>query len=172
MPYCSACGVVLAHHPPVVCVACGAEHWRNAKPCAGALVVRDGRLLLIRRAIEPWYGLWDIPGGFCDADEHPEQTVRRELLEEVGLEVRVTRLLGMWIDRYGDPPPGEPPVTTLNIYYEAVPVDDREPTPDPAEALGFAWFGPDELPTDVSFSAHTPQVLETWRGAPAPDRPR
>ena len=38
MPYCSACGVVLAHHPPVTYVACGAEHWRNAKPCAGALV--------------------------------------------------------------------------------------------------------------------------------------
>jgi len=150
----------------VVCIACGAEHWRNAKPCAGALVVRDGRVLLIRRAIEPWKDAWDIPGGFCDGPEHPEQTVRRELLEETGLEVRVTRLIGMWMDRYGEPPPGAPPEITLNIYFEAEPTDDREPTLDPAEALGHAWFGPDELPTDLSFPAHSGEVLAAWRASP------
>jgi ADP-ribose pyrophosphatase YjhB (NUDIX family) len=163
VPYCSACGVVLAHHPPVTCVACGAEHWRNAKPCAGALVVRDGRVLLLRRAIEPWRGTWDIPGGFCDGEEHPEETVRRELLEETGLEVRVTRLIGMWVDRYGEPPPGAPAEVTLNIYFEAEPTDDREPTLDPAEAQGHAWFGPDALPSDLSFPAHSAAVLEAWR---------
>jgi 8-oxo-dGTP diphosphatase len=163
VPYCSECGVVLASHPPVVCVACGAEHWRNAKPCAGALVVRAGRVLLIRRAIEPWRGMWDIPGGFCDGEEHPEQTVRRELLEETGLEVRVTRLIGMWIDRYGDAAPGRLPEVTLNIYYEAEPVDDAEPVLDPSEALDHAWFAPDGLPAEVSFPAHTHEVLAAWR---------
>ncbi len=168
MRYCSACGVVLATPPPVTCVACGTQHWRNAKPCAGALVVRDGRVLLIQRAIEPWRGTWDIPGGFCDPDEHPLETVHRELLEEVGLEVRITRQIGMWMDRYGEPAPGQPPVTTLNIYFEAEPTDDREPTLDPAEALGHAWFGPDELPADLSFPAHSGEVLAAWKRARRP----
>jgi 8-oxo-dGTP diphosphatase len=172
VPYCSACGVVLPTHPPVVCVACGAEHWRNAKPCAGALVVRDGRVLLIRRAIEPWQGTWDIPGGFCDAEEHPEATVRREVLEETGLEVRVIRLVGMWIDRYGDPGPGELPVVTLNIYYEAEPTDGREPVLDPSEASEHQWFPPDGLPGDLSFPRHSGEVLEAWRRSRAPDAVR
>jgi ADP-ribose pyrophosphatase YjhB (NUDIX family) len=155
--------VVLAHHPPVTCVACGAAHWRNPKPCAGALVVRDGRALLLRRGIEPWRGTWDIPGGFCDAGEHPEATVVRELREETGLAVRVTGFLGMWMDVYGEPAPGELPEATLNLYFEAVPTDDREPTLDPTEALGHAWFGPDELPRDLSFPAHSGAVLAAWR---------
>jgi ADP-ribose pyrophosphatase YjhB (NUDIX family) len=163
VPYCSACGVVLATHPPVVCAACGTAHWRNAKPCAGALVVRAGRVLLIRRAIEPWRGTWDIPGGFCDGEEHPEETVRREVREETGLEVRVTGLLGMWIDHYGEPAPGTPPEVTLNIYFAAVPTDDREPVLDPAEADAHRWFAPDELPTELSFPLHSAEVLETWR---------
>jgi ADP-ribose pyrophosphatase YjhB (NUDIX family) len=163
VPDCSACGVVLAAHPPVTCVACGTEHWRNAKPCAGALVVRDGRLLLLRRAIEPWRGTWDIPGGFCEPEEHPEETVRRELLEETGLEVRITGLVGMWIDRYGEPPPGAPPETTLNIYYAAECVDRREPVVDRAEASDHRWFAPDELPTELSFPGHAAAVLAAWR---------
>jgi NADH pyrophosphatase NudC (nudix superfamily) len=40
------------------CAACGAVHFRNAKPCAGALVVRDGKVLLGRRAVEPGLGCW------------------------------------------------------------------------------------------------------------------
>ena len=74
--HCSGCGAVLPHDPPVTCPACGAGHWRNAKPCAGALVVRDGRLLLVRRSMEPWLGWWDIPGGFCEEDEHPILALR------------------------------------------------------------------------------------------------
>ncbi len=35
-------------------------------------------MLLLRRAKEPWKGRWDIPGGFCDADEHPITTAERE----------------------------------------------------------------------------------------------
>jgi len=85
--HCPACGAALPGPPPVTCPACGAEHWRNAKPCAGALVTDgDGRLLLLRRAIEPWLGWWDIPGGFCDAEEHPMECAAREAREETGLD--------------------------------------------------------------------------------------
>src|SRR5438105_4240038 len=75
------------------CHGCGAVHWRNAKPCAGALVVRDGRVLLGRRAIEPARGAWDIPGGFLEPWESPADAAVREVHEETGLDVRVTSLL-------------------------------------------------------------------------------
>lgn len=174
--HCSACGVVLAARPPVTCEACGAEHWRNAKPCAGALIVRDGCLLLLRRNIEPWLGMWDIPGGFCEAEEHPMATAAREAREETGLEVEVTGFLGMWLDHY--PVPGNPDAdVTLNSYYHAV-AGAEVGTPDPEETSELGWFGPDELP-DVAFPDHAVKVLDAWRVAvregrtvtPLPDRP-
>lgn len=128
-------------------------------------MVRDGRLLLLRRAIEPWRGTWDIPGGFCEPAEHPAETVVREIREETGLEVTVTGLLGIWIDRYGDPAGGEAPETTMNCYYHAVPVDDREVVVDPAEAEVAAWFSAGALPERVSFPDHCVPVLAAWREA-------
>jgi len=78
-PYCSVCGAKLGGRPPITCRGCGTAHWVNAKPCAGVLVTdSDGRLLLLRRANEPWLGRWDIPGGFCEFDEHPIETAVRE----------------------------------------------------------------------------------------------
>ena len=64
MRYCPACGQALpvVDTPPnsVVsqdCPSCGAIHYRNAKPTAGAMLVRDGKLLLCRRGVEPYTAL-------------------------------------------------------------------------------------------------------------------
>lgn len=160
--FCTACGGALttAAEPygPQRCASCGAEHFRNSKPCAGALVMRDGRVLLARRAIEPFKGHWDIPGGFLHEDEHPEDGVRREILEETGLRVRLLGLLGIYMDRYGD---GDSADWTLNIYYLAEPLNDAEPrAADDASEL--AWFAPDELPAKMAFK-HEHQVIADWR---------
>ena len=96
--FCSACGAPIAEIAPVACASCGAEHWLTASRAAAALVVHEGRLLLTRRALEPWFGLWCAPSGFCDGPEHPATTAERETLEEVGLRVHVTGYLGHWVD--------------------------------------------------------------------------
>ena len=77
-------------------------------------MTRDGKLLLVRRAIDPWHGLWDIPGGFCEAGEHPQQTVVREVREEVGLDIVVTGMLGIWMDTYGPGVGPAPADATMN----------------------------------------------------------
>ena len=53
----------------------------------GAVVVRDGRALIIRRAHEPRKGEWSLPGGHLDLGESLIDAVRREVKEETGLEV-------------------------------------------------------------------------------------
>jgi len=59
------------------------------------LVVDEaGRLLLARRSRDPDAGFWDTPGGFLDEAEHPVDGLRRELLEETGLEVEVGAFVG------------------------------------------------------------------------------
>ncbi|MFB0534266.1 MAG: NUDIX domain-containing protein [Anaerolineae bacterium] len=140
-----------------VCSRCGRIHYKNAKPCACALVIQDGRVLLVRRAIEPFYGYWDIPGGFLEADEHPAAGVVREMEEETGLRIRLTALLGIYVDTYG-----AEDEYTLNIHYLAE-VVSGEPHPA-SDALELAWFAPHELPSDLAFRSDY-QALEDWQRA-------
>jgi mutator protein MutT len=53
----------------------------------GALIFEDGNILLVERAKEPMQGYWSIPGGIVEAGEKLEEAIRREVLEETGLEV-------------------------------------------------------------------------------------
>src|SRR5262249_44138128 len=112
-----------------VCRACGFIDYGNPKPCVAVLVEEAGRVLLGRRAVEPAKGAWDILGGFIDAGESAEEAVHRELREETGLQVRITRYLGSFADTYG--PRGVP---TLNLGFVAVPVAGMmRPASDVAE---------------------------------------
>lgn len=158
MKFCPECGTRLSSPLPVTCDECGTRHWKNAKPCAGALVTRaDGRLLLVRRDHEPWRGRWDIPGGFCEAEEHPRATAVREVREETGLDVTATGLLGIWLDRY------PPAAVTLNLYFLAT-VDGGAEAPQAGEVSEIRWFGADQLPgrDDLAFPDHVSMVLAAW----------
>jgi mutator protein MutT len=53
----------------------------------GAVIIKDGKIALIKRGNEPARGKWTIPGGLVELAESPEQAVIRETKEEVGLEV-------------------------------------------------------------------------------------
>src|SRR5438093_8229773 len=61
----------------------------------GGAVVRDGQLLLVRRASRHGRGNWQLPGGFIEPDETIEQAVVREVQEEAGAVVEVERVLGL-----------------------------------------------------------------------------
>ncbi len=60
----------------------------------GAIAVRDGRLLLIRRGHAPSRGRWSLPGGRVESGETPQQALVREVAEETGLVVQVGELVG------------------------------------------------------------------------------
>ncbi len=55
----------------------------------GAVVVRDGKILLVKRANEPNRGKWSVPGGLVRTGETLEDALKREILEELGVEVVV-----------------------------------------------------------------------------------
>lgn len=62
----------------------------------GAVIVKDGRVLLIKRGKVPFLGEWSIPGGLVELGETVRQATEREALEETGLIVRTTELLGVF----------------------------------------------------------------------------
>jgi NADH pyrophosphatase NudC (nudix superfamily) len=83
------------------CPECGFVAYASSKATAGALVEdEEGRLLLARRAHEPFKGRWDIPGGFLEEGEHPLDGLRRELCEET-CGPRSSCLSSSGLDRYG-----------------------------------------------------------------------
>lgn len=86
---------------PFRCTVCDFVYYFNPAVAAGA-IVRDasGRGLLVRRAHEPAKGKLALPDGFIDAAEGAEDGLRREIREEVNLEVGELRFLGSEVNRY------------------------------------------------------------------------
>jgi ADP-ribose pyrophosphatase YjhB (NUDIX family) len=121
--------------------------------------MKDGRILLGRRAHAPWLGLWGSPGGFCELGEHPAETVAREVCEETGLDVEVEDYLGTWVDVYADDP-GDPDAGVINVaYYTASVRSDARERVDPAEVSELGWFAPDELPSELAPPGTLEEVL-------------
>ncbi len=156
--YCPRCATELEHsRERVRCPSCGFVAHSNSETTVGALVVDgDGRLLLVRRARDPYGGKWDVPGGFLDEAEHPHDGLRRELREETGLDVEPGEFAGAWLDRYGTDPDA---ATTLNLYWAARTVGGEAQAGDDAAEL--RWFPPDELPPDDEIGF--PNVREVLR---------
>jgi ADP-ribose pyrophosphatase YjhB (NUDIX family) len=159
--YCPRCTAELERgFERVECPACGFVSHSNSEPTACALVAdAEGRLLLVRRAHDPYGGTWDLPGGFLEEAEHPLDALRRELLEETGLEVEPLDFVGAWIDRYGDGPDAP---TTLNLYWTAR-VTGGEPVAGD-DAAELRWFPRDALPPDGEIGfPNVREVLRAWR---------
>ena len=88
-----------------VCSVCEHIVYLNPAPSVAAVLYQEGRVLLVRRCIEPGFGLWSLPGGFIEMGETPEAAVVREVEEETGLMCQPLRLLnaqGVIGGYYGD----------------------------------------------------------------------
>ena len=80
----------------LVCTACGFIFYLDPKLSVIAVIPMHAGVVMVRRAIEPGYGLWVVPGGFVDMGEVVEDAVVRETLEETYLTVRPIRLLNIY----------------------------------------------------------------------------
>lgn len=78
------------------CVACGFIYYFDPKLAAGVIPRIGDRIGLIRRAIEPGYGLWTFPAGYVNRGEKVEEAAVRETFEEACLEVRIEGLVGVY----------------------------------------------------------------------------
>ena len=117
----------------------------------GAIVVKDDRLLMIRRAKDPGAGLWSLPGGRVEHGEYLADALRREVAEETGLEVEVRDLVGI-LEVVADPH-----YVILDYYAEATGDDSPVASDDVSAAR---WVPLDE----VASLPCTPRFHETLRG--------
>jgi len=155
---CPRCGNQLTHGPNVVeCATCGFLFYAHSAVTASALPEDDqGRVLLARRGIEPFRGLWDLVGGFLAEGEHPLDGLHREVKEETGREFEPGRLLGIWMGDY------DGRVTLNLIWVGHVRGGDLRAADDVAE---LRWFAAAELPKpeELAFQGLIADVLRVWR---------
>jgi NADH pyrophosphatase NudC (nudix superfamily) len=91
--FCPHCGTELepaGNDSGAHCPNCDKTWYHNAAPTAGAVIVRDGKALITKRARPPEKDRYDIPGGFLDPDEDPIAGLKREVEEELGMNIEVS----------------------------------------------------------------------------------
>ena len=135
------------------CPACGFIHYLDPK-VAVAVVLGDGRgVLLGRRRIDPGSGRWSFPAGYVNRGEVLEEAAVREVREELGVDVRLTGLVGVYSTR------GE---SVVLVVYAGV-IEGGEPRPDGREVSEVRCFRLDALP-ELAF-LHDQRVLSDWKRA-------
>ena len=132
--------------------------WHDPKVATAVVVEVDGGVVLGRRAIEPGYGLWCLPGGFVNDDEDPAAAAARECMEELGAPVEVIGLIGVYHIAKTTAP------SMIGIAYRARLVNGARPVAG-SEMLEVGVFAPDSIPP-LAFPSHQ-SVLAEYLKSPA-----
>ena len=67
------------------------------------VIIKNGKILLVKRRNEPFKGKWALPGGFVEYGETVEKAVLREVKEETGMDAKIKKLVGVYSDPARDP---------------------------------------------------------------------
>jgi 8-oxo-dGTP diphosphatase len=78
-------------------------HYEYPKLTVDGIVLKKGKILLIKRKKQPFKNMWALPGGFVGYKEKVEDAVIREVFEETGLNTKITDLIGIYSDPNRDP---------------------------------------------------------------------
>lgn len=123
------------------CSKCKRGLYLNPRPCAVGVIVKEGKILITQRARAPFAGEWDLPGGFLDYEDNLEEALKREMQEELGVEVEITRYLTSKSAVYDF---GDVTNKVMPAYFECV-ITRGELTPQD-DVAAFEWVNPSEHP--------------------------
>ena len=159
MKFCSRCGAELRFgtvegedRDRSSCSACGHVVYVNPRLVVTALpVTDDGRIILLRRGIEPGLGAWAQPGGFLEVDETVSEAAIRETLEETGLIVQPEEIVGLYTRLEA---------AVVVLVFEARVVGGTATTTP--EALEIGTFAPDAIPWSGLAFKTTHWALVDW----------
>lgn len=159
--FCPVCGspleprvLKISEPKRLVCTnaACGFVFYLDPKIAVGTIIkVASGKIVLVKRAIEPGYGKWVFPGGYVDLGEEVTLAAVREAREEAGLDVRLDHLINVY--SY----PGGAPVI---IVYAATMISGQMAMDD--EGLEIREFSVDEIPWDDLAFRSTNEALRDY----------
>lgn len=128
------------------------------KVTADAVIIKDEKILLIKRGFDPFKGSWALPGGFIEYGETVEEATVREVKEETGLDVEPVKLIGVYSS-----PDRDPRFHTITIAYACRLKKGEKRKPDGGEdAEDAQWWHLSSLPK-LAFD-HAQMVKDALRG--------
>jgi len=156
--FCSKCGHSLSvkvikpgEAERLVCSNCNSTNYIDPKIAVGSIIIIAGKIVLLKRAIEPSYGKWVFPGGYVNRGEVLEHAAARETKEEANLDVKIENLLNAY--SY----PNEPVIV---IVYTAKVIGGRiMPRDETLEAKTFSFS---EIPWDELAFTSTRDALKDF----------
>ena len=125
----------------------------DPKVSAAVMPIRDGKVLMVKRTMDPARGSWCFPGGFIELWETPQQAAIRECKEESGFDVEITGLVDVF---YYEDYRG----SGVLIMYKGTVVGGHAEAGEDADDVRF--YGPDELPENIEFDTNL-KAVAWWR---------
>lgn len=122
------------------CPHCG--RYDNRGISIDAVIIKDNKVLLIKRGVEPFKGYWGTPGGYIEWDESAEDAVRREVREETSMDVEDVKFVAVKTD------PHRHPKQVIDLIYLVKTSGEPKFGDDTTEA---EWFDLDNLPSELAF---------------------
>lgn len=159
--YCSYCGGKLLKESTklYICTKCQKHIYLNPIPCNAVILEnRQGEILLVKRKLPPFKNFWDLPGGFIDLEENVEKSLKREIREELGVEVTNLKYFHSYFDRYLYK--GINYHTLGLVFTGKVKDQNLKPADDISEVK---FFPPNKLPQKLAFR-NVKQALKDYLG--------
>ncbi len=113
-----------------VCQRCDFIDYQNPKIVAGSVVLKDDKILLCKRAIEPRKGFWTLPAGFMELGESVEEAAQREAQEEALATIEIDRLLAVY---------SVPRIGQVQVMFRATLIGDYGVGPESQEVKLVEW---------------------------------
>ncbi len=143
--FCPKCGAKFSKEfkSSKKCTNCSLHFYINPSTTTGAILINENdEILLVKRRVDPGKGLWDIPGGFVDLNEELENSLNRELNEELGITKRKLKYLGSKVDIYKY---GNRYQQTLGVIFEGK-ISSGEKLKASDDINGFEFFKKENFP--------------------------
>jgi len=108
------------------------------------LVSEKGKILMVRRAHYPFIGYWVLPGGHVEYGEKVEEAIKREMKEELGVLVKIKKMIGVYSN-----PKRDPRYHTVSVVYLLKKGKGKIHLDN--EASEFKYFSLKKLPSKIGF---------------------
>lgn len=144
--YCPVCaGTFERIEEHLVCTSCSLHYYINPRPTNAVLLTNaKGELLLVKRKVDPKKGMWDLPGGFININETVEESIHREIAEELKIRITDIQYLSSFYDTYEF---GKVKAYTICFLFKAKMINPADINPSD-DVESYQYFATENLPYD------------------------